>query len=154
MEFDKNRVYTALNADELKIGSRVVVADNITDLKKKVSNDECSVLSNILSGDWIYRFEVNTPDRDAIQHCLAYLVSEPEENKLKWQDVKIGDTLYRKSNPSMQFLVTAKSFNANIDRHIYVVDTWIKDTVLADDYAKVGVLENEHAEVGDEDEDD
>lgn len=28
MEFDKSRVYTALNADELKIGSKCVFADD------------------------------------------------------------------------------------------------------------------------------
>lgn len=27
MEFDKSRVYTALNADELKVGSQVIVGD-------------------------------------------------------------------------------------------------------------------------------
>ena len=29
MEFDKSRVYTALNADELKVGSQVIVGDSV-----------------------------------------------------------------------------------------------------------------------------
>lgn len=29
MEFDKSRVYTAVNADELKIGSKCIFADTI-----------------------------------------------------------------------------------------------------------------------------
>ena len=29
MEFDKSKVYTALNADELEVGSMVIVADSL-----------------------------------------------------------------------------------------------------------------------------
>ena len=36
MEFDKSKIYTAANADELKIGSKVVVADTLEDLKQCV----------------------------------------------------------------------------------------------------------------------
>ena len=38
MEFDKSRVYTALNADELKIGSKVLVSNCISTLKDQVAN--------------------------------------------------------------------------------------------------------------------
>lgn len=33
MEFDKSRVYSTLNADELKVGSKVIVAETLTHLK-------------------------------------------------------------------------------------------------------------------------
>lgn len=36
MEFDESRVYTTLNADELKIGSTIIVADNLMELKHRV----------------------------------------------------------------------------------------------------------------------
>ena len=36
MEFDKTRVYTALNADELKVGSRVIIGNTIEELKNRV----------------------------------------------------------------------------------------------------------------------
>lgn len=36
MESDKSKVYTVLNADELKLGSGVIVADTLKDLKNKV----------------------------------------------------------------------------------------------------------------------
>lgn len=36
MEFDKSKVYTALNADELKEGDIVFVSDYISSLKKEV----------------------------------------------------------------------------------------------------------------------
>ena len=32
MEFDKSRVYTALNADELQIGSKCIFADTVKGL--------------------------------------------------------------------------------------------------------------------------
>ena len=32
MEFDIERCYSAINADELKIGSKVILADNLWDL--------------------------------------------------------------------------------------------------------------------------
>lgn len=38
MKFDKSRVFTALDADKLKAGDVVFVADAIADLKAKVEN--------------------------------------------------------------------------------------------------------------------
>ena len=45
MEFDKSRVYTIVNADELKVGSKVIVADSLGLLKRLV---ELSDKANIL----------------------------------------------------------------------------------------------------------
>ena len=36
MTFDKSRVYTALNAEELKEGSKIIGADNLADLRNQV----------------------------------------------------------------------------------------------------------------------
>lgn len=44
MEFDKSRVYTSVNADELKVGSEVICANNLDSLKckvKQVITNEC-----------------------------------------------------------------------------------------------------------------
>ena len=40
MEFDKSRVYTALNADELKVGCKVIIADDIASLCVCVKNEK------------------------------------------------------------------------------------------------------------------
>ena len=40
MEFDKSRVYTAVNADELPIGSKCIFADTVKALRKKVQADD------------------------------------------------------------------------------------------------------------------
>ena len=39
MEFDKNRIYTAVNADELKIGSKCIFADTVRGLRRKVEEE-------------------------------------------------------------------------------------------------------------------
>lgn len=127
MKFDASRVYTSMNADKLKVGSKVVVADSVMDLKRKVSGDECEFLTAILAEDSPYRFRVDT----YTAYCLAYLV---EEKSLEWQDVQIGDVLYQKSNPAVQYLVTAKDFYADADKHIYAAGAWISDAVLAEQY--------------------
>ena len=145
MEFDKSRVYTALNADELKIGSKVVVADNITSLKERVESGDFRTLIAILTEHSQLRFSaVKSADDVAVDYDLAYLVFEPEEKRLRWQDVQIGDVLCRKSNPDVQYLVTAKSFNPNTDKHIFAADAWIFDTALAEQCDKVEDNQDEH----------
>lgn len=51
MKFDISRVYTAVNADELKAGDKVIVADTIEILKEKIS-ENCE-LSELFS-DYTY----------------------------------------------------------------------------------------------------
>lgn len=81
MEFDKSRVYTALNADELKVGSKVIVANTIGNLKELVEQNMAE-LSDLARIDNTYsdrRFVVNE-DTDRINSfAFAYLISEPEE---------------------------------------------------------------------------
>lgn len=90
MEFDKSKVYTALNADELKVGSRVILADSLDDLKTYVDEGNMFIetLENIRDESWISRFS-----SDDVYYHLAYLVEAPEEKKLKWTDLKVGDII-------------------------------------------------------------
>ena len=63
MEFDKNRVYTALNADELKVGSTVIVANDLWSLRGKVEefdNSYAVTLSDIRSEAAIHRFKTSS----------------------------------------------------------------------------------------------
>ncbi|MGI5085426.1 hypothetical protein HF284_10900, partial [Treponema putidum] len=59
MEFDESRVYTALNADELKIGSRCIFADDLNSLREKTQEAEhhVSKLAAVKEEDEIYRFD-------------------------------------------------------------------------------------------------
>lgn len=40
MEFDESKIYTALNADKIKIGSKGYYADSLGDLKHRVNSDD------------------------------------------------------------------------------------------------------------------
>jgi len=90
MEFDKSRVYTALNADELEIGSKCIFADTIHDLRLYVQTD-CMPknLVRLFGDDNIDRFVT-----DEGTFIYAYLIEPPAEvgfrNKEKISE-KIND---------------------------------------------------------------
>lgn len=125
MKFDKSRVYTALNADELKVGSKVIVADNITHLKWFVRDDIIHTLEKIRGENCCYRFIANS----GVEYALAYLVEEPEEKKLKWTDLKIGDVITKEG---MFAMVTQIDRNDQGHLHIYAGVFWISDSALRD----------------------
>lgn len=101
MEFDKSRVYTAVNADELKVGSKVIVADDLGDLKDAVLNNEKpETLLKVFDEYSQYRFQVGYGGNAVF--ALVYLVEEPA--KLKWTDLKVGDIIRR---DTMTAMVTA-----------------------------------------------
>ena len=84
MEFDKNRVYTALNADELELGSTVIVADSLQGLKDRVNKsasdeDYISRIGSILPETAIHRFKTLWGG----EYPLAYLISPPKEPEYK-----------------------------------------------------------------------
>ena len=130
MEFDKSKVYTALNADELKVGSKVIIADNLGRLKQYVENDYCIVLlEDVRSEEYDSRFS-----NGEAYYNLAYLVSEPEEKKLKWTDLVIGDIITDGFNTAM---VTHINSISDEEEHIYAGAWWISDKELANEWEKV-----------------
>lgn len=85
MEFEKSRVYTAVNADELKIGSKCVFADDLRELRRLVSIEDTSqVLIAIKGESYKHRFEQAKADcmGDTL-FALAYLIEPPAEPKYK-----------------------------------------------------------------------
>ena len=76
MEFDKTRVYSACNADEVKVGSKGYFADSINELKKKVNEgNELLTLVKIYGEESATRFSVSPIS----SYILFYLVEEPKE---------------------------------------------------------------------------
>lgn len=115
MEFDKSRVYTALNADEVKIGSKVICANNINSLKRKVNDEyEITEIKEILLEDNERRFRTKFSGL----WPLVYLVSEPEENKLKWTDLKLGDKI-RKLNKNGTIMKEAIVIHIDRQESVY-----------------------------------
>ncbi len=81
MNFDKSKVFTALNADEVKVGSRGYFANNLDTLKRLVNiNALTDVLNKVYPEDWGRRF--GKKDCNFI-FILFYLVEEPAEEKYR-----------------------------------------------------------------------
>ena len=80
MEFDKSRVYTALNADELKIGSKCIFADTVKALRKEVQADDYAqyVQPFIRLHDNGYDVQFLT---DCYVYNYAYLIEPPAKPK-------------------------------------------------------------------------
>lgn len=127
MEFDKSRVYTSVNADELKVGSKIIVADSLKDLQCRVEEENwvADILESVYSSLEKDRFKVK---ESQVGFNLAYLISEPEEKKLKWTDLKIGDVI---RNGEFYEMITSIHQNKDICTHIYVrCGGWISDEEL------------------------
>lgn len=79
MKFDKSKVYTALNADEVKVGSKGYFADTIKGLEELVNSenkDYYNTLVEIAPTSEVYRFKRGV---DFItEYALFYLVEEPK----------------------------------------------------------------------------
>ena len=76
MDFDKSRVYTALNADELPIGSKCIFADTIGSLRRYVQADNWRIFTHTLvdvhSEDYIERFGAD----NSVAYIYAYACTE------------------------------------------------------------------------------
>ena len=119
MEFNVSRVYSAVNADELKVGSKVIVADNLEELRAKVELDAKSeVLLGIEPDNRLYRFRTQYA-RDA----LAYLVEAPEP--LKWTDLKVGDIVKKDHVIAMVTLI-----DDDHDIHVHINSCPMSDAGL------------------------
>lgn len=80
MEFDKSRCYSALNADELKPGDKVIVGSSLLELKANVEcNRRCGNIVEIGGECSNRRFTVDDVDgRGETYWELAYLVERKE----------------------------------------------------------------------------
>ena len=80
MEFDESKVYTPINADKVKIGSKGYYADNLKTLKERVDSHSerwLGKVDKIYDTDSTYRFAI----KNNTKSVLFYLVDEPEEKK-------------------------------------------------------------------------
>lgn len=123
MEFDNSKVYTALNADELEIGSKVTVANDLAHLKVFVRDDFICTLEKVLDEESTCRFVANK----GAPYSLAYLVSKPDKKKLEWTDLKVGDVIITKDGKNIR-MVTGID-NTGCGRHICTT-YWLLDKEL------------------------
>ena len=82
MEFDKSKVYTALNADELPIGSKCIFADTLGALSAKVQSEAyknfITILKRIYNDGSYNRFDTGDD-----LFCFAYLIESSSKPMYK-----------------------------------------------------------------------
>lgn len=84
MDFDKSKVYTAMTADEVEVGSKGYYADCPKDLEERVNSDNkayYNTLVEIKPTSEVYRFKPGASFSS--EYALFYLVEEPEKKKLR-----------------------------------------------------------------------
>lgn len=130
MEFDPKRVFTAANANELKVGSLVYLASTMAELKEKIKNEDKDsyILEYIMSENYSDRFSAK--GNSGYRCPLAYLIKEPEENKLKWTDLKIGDIIRKVHEDGYRYAMVVRIDTYSTERHIGLEGEWITDESL------------------------
>ena len=82
MQFDKSRVYTAVNADELPMGSKCIFADTLGALSAKVQSEEykdfITILKRIYNDGFYNRFDTGDD-----LFCFAYLIESSSKPMYK-----------------------------------------------------------------------
>ena len=82
MEFDKSRIYTVVNADEVKLGSAGYFADSIYSLQQAVQHNdkECFGKVDCIKGtNTGFRFVAD----NGTCFSLFYFIEEPKEKELR-----------------------------------------------------------------------
>ena len=145
MEFDKSRVYTAVNADELKIGSKCIFADSLGALRDYVKSD-CTkeMLKGIEDEHEEERFR---SEQDSLWH-LAYLIEQPAEPKYKpFESVeeamkaikKHGGWIKHKNTEDYSLIVSYDELSVNTNENCLGRYDLFSDYVFADDGSPCGM---------------
>ena len=152
MEFDKSRVYTAVNADELAIGSKCILGDTIQDLRQKIQGgfcaDDCAedyfrYLSEIYDDDCVERFVAND-----CAYIYAYLIEPPADPKYKpfgsveeaMKAIKAHGGWISRKNTTMNWLVIKYScLTLMTSNDIIGVETLFENYEFSDDGSPCGV---------------
>ena len=154
MEFDKSRVYTAVNADELKIGSKVYVSDNMHYLRECVEdNFESCILTRVMSEKESKRFCIDDKSNEKWQ--LAYLIEPPAKPKYKYKPfesvdkaieaIKAHDGWVEDKEAPLKLLLVGVSISGVLIGRASVTDfnRLFSDYVFVDDGSPCGELVEE-----------
>ena len=151
MKFDKSKVYTAVNADELKIGSKCIFADTVRGLRRKVEEER-----DTNRVETFYRLHNEGGDDLFVggdcAYCYAYLIEPPAEPKYKpFESVDKAMEVIKKHGgwvkwkvDDIQGLVVGKS-----DDRVKILQDWVlpeelfEGYVFADDSSPCGELVEE-----------
>lgn len=156
MEFDKNRIYTAVNANELQIGSKCIFADTIQDLKTRIKVECISTLVEIYEENEKERF-VGSDGVVEASYLLAYLIEPPADPKYKPFEglnslsnavKRHGDNIQTKESKFLANIIGISLSNEIIINDLYGLcilpaDELLNDFVFADNGSPCGELVEE-----------
>ena len=146
MAFDKSKVYTAVNADELAIGSVCIFSDTYGDLQDSVRTNISGLqLISIKDKFSMHRFV----DRTNVSWHFAYLISEPRKHNYHCYDsIDEAFAEIRKHGGWIKHNETGESFYVTVKmrcvlriygKTINCVDL-LNDYVFADDGTPCGKI--------------
>ena len=150
MEFDKSRVYTALNADELPIGSICIFANTLGGLRTYVECDCAKCTLKVVADE---HEEARFGNEQDLFWCLAYLIEPPAEPKYKpFSDIektfeiikKHGGWVKEKTNGDLQLVShIGKITDGMLSISCWTSETLLENFVFADDDSPCGELVDE-----------
>ena len=152
MEFDVSKVYTAVNAEELPVGSKCYLSDRLRELKARViAGEDVEILKAVLSDDNKYRFETVSS-----VYALAYLVELPKEKVVKpfetieeAREVITAHGGFIKDKDSGYVYLVAGYSGGKDEPEVFLENQWhslehiVKYCVFADDDSPCGELVEE-----------
>ena len=152
MEFDKTRVYTALNAEYLPIGSKCIFADTLKKLKEGICENHIDTLFGITDEHYSCRF-VSDNGRKR-QFALAYLIELPAGPKYKpFESVekameaikKHGGWVKDKTTDDLKLITSIGKISDSVGSigvggSYYTFTTFLDRYVFADDGSPCGEL--------------
>lgn len=151
MTFDKSRVYTALNADELKIGSKCFFADTIQDLRIKMQSEGVDggveELTGLYDDDSVARFRSFN-----CTYIYAYLIEPHAEPKYKpFESIKEAMDAIRAHGGWVKDTISNRCYaivaydadTVETEQDAFGVDALFNGFVFADDGSPCGVLVEE-----------
>ena len=151
MEFDKSRIYTAVNADELRVGSRCIFADTIQDLKKSVERSvgyERTKLKRLQDDTNTCRFI----ESFGKMFVFAYLIESPKESEYRpfesiedaMEAIKAHGGWVRDTTSNRCYAVVAYDEDTvETEQDAFGVDALFDGFVFTDDGSPCGVLVEE-----------
>ena len=123
MDFKKDNVYSAVNADTLKPGTKAIFAENMEQLKRFVEKGiGIDTLDCVLDEGHALRF-MSTETKKP--YALAYAVYD----SLKWTDLKVGDVI---TNGKYVSMITNIDYSNEDNLHVYAGAYWITNDDLKD----------------------
>ena len=81
MKFVKNNIYTAVNANKLKKGDKVVVADDLRNLEIKFKANRINEIKEINTDECACRFTIINNLGTEKYYALAYLIEKADKPK-------------------------------------------------------------------------